>query len=236
MRKLYLLIAAIAFIAILAVGTFFYITRDIAAPSQTVDSSVQQLESSSDATGEVVYRISQDESQVEYNIFEVLNGSDKTVVGVTNQIAGDILINLTTPAETQLGEISINARTFATDSDRRDNSVARFVLQSEDAANEFITFQPTALSGLPASISIGDTLELQVTGDLTVAGVTHTVTFAVTAVLESEQQLTGHAEATVALSDFNITIPQVPQVANVGETVTLKLDFTAYAVTDTTAT
>jgi hypothetical protein len=41
----------------------------------------------------------------------------------------------------------------------------------------------------------------------------------------------GHAEATVLRSDFNLTIPNVPFVASVGDDVTLKLDFIAAAVT-----
>jgi hypothetical protein len=56
------------------------------------------------------------------------------------------------------------------------------------------------------------------------------VTFDVSAILESDERLVGSAETTVLRSDFNLTIPDVPFVANVGEDVTLKLDFVANAV------
>ena len=169
-RSIRITIAIIAVIAVVSLSAFFYLTRDIAAPSESVQASAEQLEVSASSGEAIVFRISQEESQVEYNIYELLNGEDKTVVGTTSEVAGDILVNLSDPSQSEVGELSINARTFATDESRRDNSVARFILQSEDDANEFITFQPTSISGLPDSIAVGDSVEFQVTGDLTIAG------------------------------------------------------------------
>ena len=224
-RSIQLALVVVVLVGGISTAAFFYLTREIAAPSTDVQDTVEQLETSGD---EIVFRISQDESQVEYNIYELLNGADKTVVGTTAEVAGDILVNLSDPSQSELGEISINARTFATDEDRRDNAVARFILQSE--TNEFITFQPTSVTGLPDAVSEGNTLELQVAGDLTIAGVTEEVIFDVTATLESDERLVGSAETTVLRSAFNLTIPEVPFVANVGDDVTVKLDFVANAV------
>jgi hypothetical protein len=139
--------AIVALVAVISIGSFFYLTREIAAPSQDVQASVEQLETSD--ISEIVFRISQDESSAQYTIDEVLNGVDKTVIGTTSEVADDILLNLNDLSQSEIGEISINARTFATDDDRRDNSVARFILQSESDENEFITFQPTSISALP---------------------------------------------------------------------------------------
>lgn len=229
-RNLRLAIGVVALVAVVSVGAFLYLTRGVALPSADVQASVEQLNTSADSSA-TLFRIAQDESQAEYNIFEVLNGSDKTVVGTTSEVAGDIVIDLSDLSQTEVGEIAINARTFATDEDRRDNSVARFILQSESDANEFIIFQPTAISGLPENASVDDTLEFQVTGDLTIAGTTQSVAFDVTATLATADQLTGHAETVIQRADFNLTIPSVPFVADVGEEVTLKLDFVASAIT-----
>jgi polyisoprenoid-binding protein YceI len=231
-RKLQIVISVVAALAILSISAFMYLTRDIAAPSTDVQSTVQELATSDESGSETIFRISSDESEVTYTINEVLNGADKTVVGATSEVAGDILVNLSDPSLSEIGEISINARTFETDEDRRDNSVARFILQSEDAANEFITFVQTSISGLPESVSVGDTLELEVTGNLTIAGVTNEVTFTTTGTLESAVKLVGQAETTVAYADFNLTIPDVPFVASVEDTVILSLNFVANAVTD----
>jgi len=221
----------VAVIAVVSVGAFLYFTRGIALPSEDVQASAEQLEVS-DTTSQTLFRISQDDSQVEYNIYELLNGEDKTVVGATNEVAGDIVIDLNDLSQTSIGELSINARTFATDDERRDNAVARFILLSEEAANEFITFDAMSLSGLPDSASVGDTLEFQIVGELTIAGTTQEVTFDVTATLETAEQLVGHAEAVMQRSDFNLSIPEVPSVANVGDEVTLLIDFVANAVSE----
>ncbi|MCA0458302.1 MAG: YceI family protein [Chloroflexi bacterium] len=228
-RNLKFGIVIAALVAIVSISAFLYLTRGVAAPTESVQASAQEL-TSDVSTNQTVYRISQDESTVSYTIEEVLNGVDTTVVGTTTEVAGDILVNTSDLSQSEIGEIRINARTFATDEDRRDNAVARFVLQSESDANEYIIFQPTSISALPDTAAVGDELALQVTGDLTIAGVTQSVTFDVTASLTSADQLVGHAEFTVALTDFNLTIPDVPFVASVEETVLLQLDFVANAV------
>jgi polyisoprenoid-binding protein YceI len=235
LRNLRIAAVIVIIIAAISTGAFLYLTRDVAAPSEAVVDSAQQLETSDTSGNQTVFRISQDNSQVKYNIYEQLNGNDKTVVGSTTQVAGDILLNLNDLAQSQIGEISINARTFATDDDRRDNSVARFILQSESDANEFITFKATRINGLSSSAKVGEPLTFQVTGDLTIAGVTQSVTFNVSATLTSANQLTGHAEATVQRSAFSLSIPNVAFVANVGNDVTLKLDFVANAVSNNAA-
>jgi polyisoprenoid-binding protein YceI len=214
----------------------------VAAAEQTVQASSTEIateavsgngeESSTDNPSVVVYRISQDDSQVEFNVDEVLSGRDNTVIGVSNQVAGDILVNLDDPSTSQVGQIRINARTFATDSGRRDSSIGRFILQSEKDEFEFIEFQPTSLSGLPESVAVGDTVSFQITGDLSIAGTTNSVTFDATATLASEDQLTGHAETTILFPDFNLTIPSVPAVSHVDEDVILKIDFVANRVVE----
>jgi polyisoprenoid-binding protein YceI len=70
----------------------------------------------------------------------------------------------------------------------------------------------------------------QIVGDLTVAGTTQSVTFDTTATLDSSDQLTGQAIATVLYPDFNLTIPSVPFVAGVDEDVRLEINFVAQAV------
>jgi len=226
--KIGMVLAAV--VAAISIGSFLYLTRGVAAPTEAIQDSAQELATSEADSSQTLYRISQDDSQVTYTIQEVLNGADKTVVGGTSQVAGDILVDMSNPSKSELGEIRVNARTFATDDSRRDNSVARFVLQSESDANQYIVFQPTTISALPDSVKIGDAVTLKVTGNLTIAGVTKEVTFDVTTTIKSAEQITGTAQLIVQRADFNLTIPNVPFVANVGNSVTLNLNFVANAV------
>ncbi|MCB9450232.1 MAG: YceI family protein [Anaerolineaceae bacterium] len=225
-RGLQMLIFAVAVIAIVSIAAFLYLTREIAAPSVDIASSVQTIAPSS-SDQEVIFNITPEETTAEYSIYESLNGADKTVIGTTNQVTGEIMLNLNDVAQSRISELCVNARTFATDSDHRDNAVARLILQSEDAANECVLFQPNKISGLLGSVSVGDTLTFQVTGDLTIAGVTQSMTFAVTATLQTAEELTGHAETVISRADFNLQIPEVVGGTTVGDAITLKLDFVA---------
>lgn len=232
-RNLRILLGLLLVAGVVGVGVFLYLTRPLEAPSQDIQANTQRLERDVESiANSAVFRIDQQGSTVEFNIDEVLMGQDKTVVGSTNQVAGDILVDFDNPAESQVGQIRINARTFRTDDNRRNNAIGRFILQSERDAYEFITFQPTSISGLPQNVSLGDTLQFRLTGDLTVVETTRAVTFDVTVLYASENQITGSAQTTVKYADFGLSIPQVQMVSGVSDDVILKISFTANRVTD----
>lgn len=171
----------------------------------------------------VVFEIVSAESEATFSLGEMLQGSPNTVVGATNQVAGQMAVDFNNPQATQLGEIVVNARTLVTDNEFRNRAISNQILDTNQY--EFITFQPTELIGLPAGVAIGDSIDFQVAGQLTIRDVTQPVTFAVNLNLISETQLTGSAQATVMRADFGLVIPQVRGVANVDEAVVLTLTF-----------
>src|SRR5690606_11052027 len=59
-----------------------------------------------------VFTIDQAASQVRFQLDEDLRGVRTTVVGVTDQVAGQLSINLADLSQTQVGVIQINARTL----------------------------------------------------------------------------------------------------------------------------
>jgi polyisoprenoid-binding protein YceI len=157
----------------------------------------------------------------------MLRGSPKTVVGTTDQVSGEIAIDLNDLSSAKAGEMRINARTLVTDSKFRNRALNNKILNTSDY--EFITFTPSSVNGLPDSAAVGDTIEFTIDGDLTIRDITMPVTFTVTASPFSATQLVGSASATVAREDFNLTIPSVPDVADVEEDVELYIDFAANA-------
>lgn len=175
----------------------------------------------------VVFRILADESEARFLIDEILRGSPNTVVGVTSQVSGEILIQPTAPGQSTLGPIQIDAATLVTDSRFRNGAINNFVLQT--GAFPLITFTPTSFDGLPQAVAAGDSLSFTVSGDLTIRDVTLPVTFDVTVSVESPTRLTGLARATILRSDFGLTIPSVPQVAEVSDDITLEFQFAAAA-------
>ena len=179
------------------------------------------------ASGLTVYQIIPDQSKVSFTISEELNGSPNTVIGTTNLVAGQLALNPQDLSQTQVGTIQVDARGLATDNNRRNGSIRNFILNTNQY--EYITFTPKSVSGLSGAGQVGQTYTFQLTGDLTIRDVTKSVTFDVTAQGSSATQISGSARATVNRSDYNLTIPSVPNVANVGEQVALQIDFVASA-------
>lgn len=168
-----------------------------------------------------------EESEARFIIDELLFGQPKTVIGVTNAISGELKVDAADPAASAIGPIQIDAGTFVTDNDRRNGAISRFILQSNQF--QYVTFSSTAFSGMPESVAVGDDIEFEVMGDLTVRNVTNSLLFIVTLQVVSESELRGTAATIVVRDDFNLTIPQVPNVANVGEEFIVEFDFVARA-------
>ena len=173
------------------------------------------------------FTIVPDGTEARFYLDEVLLGNDVTVVGVTSLVEGEVTVDPANPAASTVGTITIDARDLTTDNDRRNSAIQRFVLQSADDANRYITFTPTSIDGLPESVTVGQAFSFSVTGDLQIRDVVNSETFMMTVTPISETELTGTGQATIERADYNLTIPSVPSVANVSEAVILELDFVA---------
>jgi polyisoprenoid-binding protein YceI len=172
-----------------------------------------------------VYEISPADSTVRFELDEDLRGERQTVVGSGNGVAGQIAADLNDLSTAEVGVIQIDATTLETDRSMRNNAIGRWILETGD--HPFITFTPTVIEGLPASAAVGDELTFTISGDLTIRDISQPVTFNVTATAVSETQLSGTASAVIQRGDFDLTIPNVPNVANVEEEVELYIDFVA---------
>jgi len=186
--------------------------------------SVAEVETGADPPPDLTrYTIVQAESQARFTIYEELNGVPTDVIGVTDQVAGEAAINLADLSDTRMGVILVNARTLATDESRRNQAIRNRILLTDQY--EFISFTPTGISGLSGSAAPGQTFTFRILGDLTIRDITQPVEFEATVSVDSPERLTGTASTVIAKSDFNLIVPNVPFVANVGENVTLEIDF-----------
>lgn len=213
-------LATILVLAVIAIGAYLYVTRAPSAPSQDISG----FNATSTANGSVLgtYNISSAESVVRFEVDEVLNGSPFTAVGTTSQIAGSVTVGADSIS---IGTIRINARTFKTDSERRDGAIARAILKSETAANEFLVFEPTSVSGtVTALAAVPQTFT--VSGNLTIAGVTRPAVFTVEAAVVNGSVI-ATVNATVLRSTYGIIIPSVPFVASVDDEVRISASIVA---------
>jgi len=202
--------------------------RATEAPQAEVQAATAAPEDSVAAPeGGVVFQIQPAETEARFVIGEILGGQANTVIGVNSQVQGQITLDFSDPAASQIGAIEIGADAFVTDSNLRNRAINQFILES--GTHPTITFVPASISGLPGASAVGQPVQLEITGALTIRDITRPVTFTAEVVLAAENRLEGSASATIQRADFELTIPQVPRVAGVDEAVVLELDFVALA-------
>ena len=241
MTKRPILIVVLIAITFMALGAIYIMrpTAEASGPIQAITLvAEQEAESDNEPTAvsgtqkantgtdsRLIFEISQDNSQVSFELDEDLRGVRTTVLGSTDQVAGQISLDPSDLSTVQVGTIQVNARTLTTDNDFRNRAIQNEILDS--GSYEYITFTPTAVTGLPDSTGLNDTVSFTIVGDLTIRDTTQQVAFEVTATLVSQTELRGTASVTISRQDFGLTIPSVPQVANVEDEVNLEIIFSA---------
>lgn len=197
---------------------------DVPAPAATDTVAPTVAPAAAEAA---VFKINPEKSKAAFSIDEKLRGKAFTVLGVTSKVSGDITLSPDDLSQAKIGVIQIDARDLSTDSSFRNTAIRRFILESNKDEFQFITFEPTAIDGLPASAKVGDTLTFKITGNLKVRAIVKPVTFETTATMVSDTEISGTAKTVVTRTDYELTIPSVPGVADVADEVPLEITFVA---------
>ena len=197
------------------------------------DNAITEASSpASDTPSRQLFRIDTNRSQARFSVYETF--PEGTAIGRTREVAGDIIVDHQTPANSQIGIIRVNLRALRTNDSARDRSIRCCVLLTARDEFEFSEFTPTAISSLPPEVSIGDEVMFQMTGDLRVRGSTRPVTFDVELSLVSSEEIRGLATATVDRRDFGILNNSENSFDYHGVTneITLEFEFLARSVTE----
>jgi polyisoprenoid-binding protein YceI len=197
-------------------------------PSLTYTPSVTPTITPTAQPNQVLFRIVPEESQARF-IVDELKPFIIGLVGSTDQVAGDFIVDFDHPPNSRVGTIRINVRTLRTDDPSRNESIRCCILLSERPEYEFSDFIPTAIQGLPDTVSIGDTVHFQITGDLSLRGITRSLTFDTTLMLVSETEITGLATTTIQRANYDLLEGGLIE-HGVSEAVTLEIEFVARAV------
>jgi polyisoprenoid-binding protein YceI len=212
-------------VVIVLLAGYFYFTRPIEAPTSPIGEVSAKMPAGTPGQEGTMYRIGTG-SEARFSIYELLNGKDKTVVGTTTDIGGDIKI---VNGALEVGTITINARTWKTDSERRDGAIGRFILKSETAGNELITFVPTGTTTVSGAVGEGEEFSFSVSGDLTISGITKPATFSGKVTL-SQGTLVGTVEAKLSRAAYNLVIPNLDFIANIPDEFTVGATITAQQI------
>lgn len=139
-----------------------------------------------------------DGSYAGYRLDEVLQGEDVTVTGRTEDVTGQVTIS---DSEVTEASIEVKVATIATDSGNRDGYFRDNAIEAEKFPTA--TFELTE----PAALEAGAT-EVELVGDLTVHGVTTSVTV--------EAEVGGDADALqvvgsvpITFADFGVEAPNL---------------------------
>lgn len=217
------ILGASVVLAAIGVAGYLYISTPIPVPTTDVQTVTDTLKPMSDKT--TVYRISKEGSLAQYEIDETLRSSPKHVVGTTTQIAGDIGI---TDSWIDFGEIKIDARTFISDSEKRDNALNKFILNTEKVGNEYIIFRPIS-TDFKGTVTQEKEMTMKVKGDLIISGIIQLAEFDVTMKLEGDM-LVGTAKTTIKRADYGIKIPELEFIADVKDEIDLTVQVVANKV------
>ena len=163
-----------------------------------------------------------DGTSASFSINEVLLGNAKTVTGTTTLVTGSIQLDLADLSNSILSPILIDAASLETDNRRRNASLQKKILETE--TYPVITFETMSIEDL--QVLEDGLVTASVRGMLQVKDVVREVVFGLELTITPEE-ITGTATTTINYKDFNITIPAVPMVASVEETVILTINFKA---------
>jgi polyisoprenoid-binding protein YceI len=172
------------------------------------------------------YAIVPNDSTATYRVQETFVGQGiHTAVGSTGAVAGDLYLDLSNPAASTIGTITVDISTLASDSSQRDNQIRQRFLESNKYPTA--TFVPKRLEGLPDTpYTDGQALAFTIVGDLTIRDVTKEVTWAATGKLDGDT-FTGSATTQFNMTDFGFDPPEIAGLLKAENGVALELTIVA---------
>lgn len=155
--------------AAVAFGPYIYkdLTMKDAPSAPTVDLSASSGNTLNDVSG--TWRAT-DGSYAGYRVDEVLRGVEVTVVGRTEQVTGELKADGTT---VNAGNISVDIASVATNNSSRDDYFRNDTMHTSDYPNA--TFELVSPIQVPTPLAAGYKETFEVTGKLTIHGVTREV-------------------------------------------------------------
>jgi polyisoprenoid-binding protein YceI len=162
-------------------------------------------------------------NEARYRVREQLVGIDfpTDAVGKAHDITGMIVVKPDGTIIPDSSRITINVQTMKSDKSGRDKSLRTQAIETDKFPT--VQFVPTSFVGLTAKPGAADAA-FKLTGNLTVHGATHPVTWDVTA-HSVGNDVVGSANTQFVFEDFGMTPPKKAIVLTVMDTVKLEYDF-----------
>ena len=159
-------------------------------------------------------------STAKYSIGERLARFDTpiTAEGITTSLIGELRFDAEgNPTENSL--IKIDATSFKSDENKRDNWVRR-----NGGLGQEITFVVTDFQNLPWPLPSSDSATFVISGDMTLSGTTVSTSWDTTANF-SAGEIVGVAKTSITWDQFNLSKPRLPFIISVDDEIFLELNF-----------
>ena len=142
--------------------------------------------------------------------------------GSTEAVTGSLRIAPDGSIDSAQSKLSIDLRKLKSDQDMRDNFIRTRTLETDKFP--MVEFVPRRIQGVPSPIPANGQAGFQMTGDMTVRGVTAEVTWN-GIVTFSAQQLAGRATTNFDFAKFGLTKPAIGRLMSVDDKIILELEF-----------
>lgn len=159
-----------------------------------------------------------------YRVREQLVGRDlpNDAVGETQKLTGAISIDSSGKVIRDLSKFTVDAASFVSDRDRRDGYVRGRLLEADEYPS--VVFVPTAVIGVGLPLPTSGSKDIQMTGDLTVRGVTRPTSWKGTAQFNNGA-VVGSMSTAFTFDDIQMEQPRVPVLLSVADTIKLEINF-----------
>jgi polyisoprenoid-binding protein YceI len=208
-----ILVIAVVVLAAAGFGAYWFFIRSDAAPKPTIKNTTPSAGGSVDGTWTLAANDA-DGSFVQYRVHEKFAAGlvDNAATGKSTDVTGTLTIKGTT-----VSDVSVTANLAALKSDRefRDNALKTRGLETDKFPTaKFVGSGPVTLPTAPVK---GATVDVEVPGELTLHGVTKTVTVPVQARWDGKTVQVVVKALNVNLTDYGMTPPTGGPVAEVDD-------------------
>jgi polyisoprenoid-binding protein YceI len=147
-----------------------------------------------------------------FRVDEELTVGSVVAVGRSGEVTGSLTI-----ADGQLTatEVTVDMTTIVSNDSRREGAISGAVGANQFPTATFVLTEPVAL---PAGLADGTAVSVQAVGDLTVKGVTRSLTFTIEALIRDDGLGVVTGTAPIVFDDFGVSAPKAPIVVSVDDT------------------
>ena len=216
---------AAAIAAVLTGGAVLACAPSEASNHETQGTATTAVQTSpTTGTAAVKLTVAPQGNEARYRIREQLFGVDfpNDAVGATSNITGSIAFDAKGNVVPTESKIVVDVTGLKSDKDRRDGYVQRNTLQT--AQHPTVVLVPTSVKGVKLPLPKSGTLDFQLTGDLTVRGVTRPTIWRGQAKFENGK-VTGNVTTTFTFADFQMEKPKVRSVLSVEDDIKLEYQY-----------